>query len=211
MSDQQKKIPIMIFQAPYASLIERGLYLKMHDHEHPFCGTVPAEYYLMIFRGEIECPQQLPEDHEQRAHMILEKVYSIFNTDHPAGYCGRSLSAGDVVKLEGKYYLCAVFGFEEVTFKASPEHPMENPTACPLELPDGTALRVMVHKKSETSYPCVNIDLITVDGAENRVCFVEYNPEKEPGYELCAGVYCASRDDTVYYDSYCRDQEPSDG
>ena len=208
---ERKTIPITIFQAPYASLMERGLYLKMHDYDHPFCGTVPAEYYLPSFKGEIECPRQLPDDREQRAHTILEQVYTIFNTAHPAGYCGRSLSVGDVVKLENAYYLCVPIGFQQVTFQASPEHPMENPTACPLELPDGTALRVMVHKKNETAYPCINIDLVAADGTENRVCFVEHNPEKEPGYELCIGVYCVSRDDTVYYDSYCRDQEPSNG
>ena len=143
--------------------------------------------------------------------MILEQVYTIFNTAHPACYCGRSLSVGDVVKLENAYYLCVPIGFQQVTFQASPSHPMENPTACPLVLPDGTALRVRVYKKNKTSYPSVNIDLITADGTENRVCFVEHNPEKEPGYELCIGVYCASRDDTVYYNSYCRDQEPRDG
>lgn len=210
MSDQ-KTIQITIFQAPYASLMERGLYLKMHDYDHPFCGTVSAEYYLPSFKGEIECPQQLPDNRERRAHTILEQVYTIFNVAHPAGYCGRSLSVGDVVKQENACYLCMPVGFQQVTFQASPNHPMENPTACPLELPDGTALRVTVHKKDKTSYPCVNIDLITADGAENRVCFVEYNSEKEPGYELCAGVYCASRDETVYYNSYGRDQEPSDG
>lgn len=205
---EQKAIPIMIFQAPFASLMERGLYLKMRDLDHPYCGTVPAEYYLPVFRGEIECPSQLPENPEQRTHMILEKVYTIFNTAHPAGYCGRSLSVGDVVKLEGNFYLCASIGFQRVSFQSSPNHPMENPTACPLVLPDGTALRVTVCK--ETPYPCVNINLVAADGTENRVCFVEHNSEKEPGYELCVGVYCASKDDTVYYDSYCRDQDCGD-
>ena len=42
--NERKTMPITIFQAPYASLMERGLYLKMHDYDHPFCGTVPAEY-----------------------------------------------------------------------------------------------------------------------------------------------------------------------
>ena len=149
--NERKTMPITIFQAPYASLMERGLYLKMHDYDHPFCGTVPAEYYLPSFKGKIECPQQLPDDREQRAHMILEQVYTIFNTAHPACYCGRSLSVGDVVKLENAYYLCVPIGFQQVTFQASPSHPMENPTACPLVLPDGTALRVRVYKKNKTS------------------------------------------------------------
>lgn len=206
---EQAKIGVMIFQAPYASLMERGLYLKMHDFENPFSGPVPAEYYLPSFSGEIERPALLPEDPEQRTCAILERVYEIFNTEHPAGYCGRSLSVGDVVKLEGRYYLCGIVGFRQVTFESSPEHPEMNPTACPLALPDGTALKVKVCRAGD--YPGVSIDLTAADGSENRVCFVEYNPEREPGHELCVGAYCASEADTVYYDSYRRDQEPTDG
>lgn len=204
---EQTKIPIIIFQAPYASLMERGLYLKMHDPYAPFRGTVPAEYYLPSFNGEIECPQKLPEDHKRRVHTILEHVYATFNMAHPAGYYGRSLSVGDVVKLEGRYYLCAAFGFEEVTFKVSQNHPTANPTTCPLAIPNGRSLRVTVCKDAPN--PCVNIDLITADGIESRVCFVEYNLERFPGEELCVGVYCATKDDTVYYNSYGRDQEES--
>lgn len=204
---EQKKISIMIFQAPYASLMERGLYLNMHDPDTPFRGTVPAEYYLPSFNGEIECPQELPEDQELRTRTILEHIYTTFNLAHPAGYCGRSLSVGDVVKLEGHYYLCAPFGFEQVTFQASPEHPGVNPTVCPLPLPNETSLRVTVCK--EAHYPGVNIELVTADGMESRVCFAEYNPTKLPGYELCVGVYCATKENPVYYDSYGRDQEES--
>lgn len=207
--NEAQKVHITIFQAPFASLMERGLYLKMHDPKHTFCEQVPAEYYLVVFDGEIEC-QQLPEDEEQRIHMILERTYAIFNTEHPAGYCGRSLSVGDVVMLEGKHYLCVTLGFEQITFEASKEHPTANPTACPLKLPDGTALQVAVYAGTETRYPCINIDLITADGTKNQVCFVEYNPDKEPGHELCIGVYHADSDETVYYDSYYENKESED-
>ena len=208
MSEPQK-VHITIFQAPFASLMERGLYLKMHDPKHTFCEQVPAEYYLVVFDGEIEC-QQLPEDEEQRVHTILERAYDIFNTAHPAGYCGRSLSVGDVVMLEGKHYLCVTFGFEQITFEASENHPIANPTACPLKLPDGTALQVAVYAGTDTRYPCINIDLIAADGTTNRVCFVEHNPDKEPGHELCIGVYHADSDETVYYDSYYENKESED-
>ncbi len=204
--DEQKKVHITIFQAPFASLMERGLYLKMYDPKDTFQEQVPAEYYLVAFDGKIECPKQLPEDREQRTYRLLEHVFSIFNTKHPAGYCGRSLSVGDVVRLEGKHYLCVTIGFQEITFMASKDHPTANPTACPLALPDGSALQVEVYGASKTTYPCININRIAVDGARNRVCFVEHNPDKEPGHELCIGVYCAGRDDTVYYDSYVQDQ-----
>lgn len=204
---EQHKVHITIFQAPFASLMERGLYLKMHDPRHTFCDTVPAEYYLVAFDGEIECPPQLPEDEEQRVHMILERIYTIFNTAHPTGYCGRSLSVGDVVMLEGKHYLCVTSRFEQIAFESSKNHPTANPTVCPLKLPNGTALQVDVHTGTETRCPCINIDLIETDGTQNRVCFVEHNPDKEPGHELCIGVYHSDSDETAYYDSYYENRE----
>ena len=200
--DEQKTVHITIFQAPYASLMERGLYQKMYAFNNTFQERVPAEYYLVAFNGEVECPAHLPEDREQRTYSLLEHVFSIFNTKHPAGYCGRSLSVGDVVQLEGKHYLCASIGFTEITFESSKDHPTANPTACPLVLPNGDALQVAVYRGTATTYPCINIDLVADGGITDRVCFVEYNPDKEPGHELCIGVYCAERDDTVYYDSF---------
>ena len=47
--NEQKKVHITIFQAPFASLIDLGLYMKMHDPKQPFQATVPAEYYLAVF------------------------------------------------------------------------------------------------------------------------------------------------------------------
>ena len=157
--NEQKTAHITIFQAPFASLMERGLYLKMYDPDYAFQEQVPMEYYLVAFDGNIECPKQLPEDKELRTYKLLEHVFSIFNTRHPAGYCGRSLSVGDVVRLEGKHYLCVTVGFKEVTFKASEPHPTANPTTCPLLLPNGTALQVVVYKATETTYPFFSIRL----------------------------------------------------
>lgn len=99
--NEQKKVHITIFQAPFVSLMDIGLYMKMLDPIQPFQETVPAEYYLAVFDGEIECPKSLPGDKEQQTYTILEEVFSIFNTKLPAGYCSRSLSVGDVVQLEG--------------------------------------------------------------------------------------------------------------
>ena len=62
--DKQKTVHITIFQAPFASLMERGLYQKMLNFNHTFQERVPAEYYLVAFNGEVECPAQLPEDRE---------------------------------------------------------------------------------------------------------------------------------------------------
>lgn len=67
-------------------------------------------------------------------------------------------------------------------------------------MPNGTVLQVKI--SSEDEYPCINIDLVQADGENERVCFVEHNPEKELGQELCIGVYCSTEEDTVYYGSY---------
>ena len=199
--NEQKKVHITIFQAPFASLIDLGLYMKMHNPKQPFQATVPAEYYLAVFDGEIECPKSFPADKERRTYAILEQVFSIFNNALPTGYCSRSLSVGDIVQLEGLHYLCVVCGFVPVTFTTSRRSTaIEVPQTCTMSLPDGTVLRATAHL--EPAYPCINIDLIAADGTEDRVCFVEHSLEKEPGHELCIGVYCAESDEIVYYNSY---------
>lgn len=199
--NEQEKVHITIFQAPFVSLMDLGLYMKMHDPSRLFSETVPAEYYLAVFDGEIECPNPLPKDKERRTYTILEKVFSIFNNNLPAGYCSRSLSVGDVVQLEGLHYLCVTCGFRPVIFTTSQRSTAATePQACTLTMPDGTVLRATAHPEPE--YPCINVDLIAADGTADRVCFVERNPEKEPGRELCIGVYCAGDDETVYYNSY---------
>lgn len=200
--NEQEKVHITIFQAPFASLMDLGLYMKMHDPRKPFQTTVPAEYYLAVFDGEIERPESLPEDKEQRTYTILEKVFSIFNNALPAGYCSRSLSVGDIVQLEGLHYLCVTCGFVPVEFTTSQRSTVAaaGPQTCTLTLPDGTVLQATAHPEPE--YPCINIDIVAADGTADRVCFVEHNPEKKSGHELCVGVYCAEGDETVYYNSY---------
>lgn len=203
--NEQEKVHITIFQAPYASLLEHGLYMKMHDSIHPFQGTVPAEYYLPVFDGNIDAPEGVGEEQVGRAAVILEQVFSIFNTAHPAGYCGRSLSVGDVVQLEGRHYLCAVFGFIPVEFQTSQERGNVFPGICEISLPDGAKL--VATGAQDPQFPAINIALFDAQHEENQVCFVEHNPERASGHELCIGVYCADKDDTVYYDSYNKNKE----
>lgn len=199
--NEQKKVHITIFQAPFVSLMDIGLYMKMLDPIQPFQETVPAEYYLAVFDGEIECPESLPGDKEQQTYTILEEVFSIFNTKLPAGYCSRSLSVGDVVQLEGLPYLCTAVGFRPVIFTTSQrKSATAEPLSCTLTMPDGLILQATAHPGPVN--PCINVDLIAADGATDRVCFVEHNPQEEVGHELCIGVYCAGDDETVYYNSY---------
>lgn len=71
---------------------------------------------------------------------------------------------------------------------------------CEMVLPNGTKLRATM--LGDSNYPAITISLPDSKGSEEQLCFVEYNPEKEPGHELCIGVYCSGKDEPVYYDSY---------
>jgi hypothetical protein len=70
------------------------------------------EIYDKIFEGSVDCAS-------------LEGIYAKFNTDHPAGYCGRSLSVSDIVEVmeaadtEPGFYFCDSFGFKNVPFDAA--------------------------------------------------------------------------------------------
>ena len=74
--------------------------------------AINSKIYDKVFSGNVDCK-------------TLDDVYSRFNTDHPTGYCGRSLSIADVVEvLEdeslGKgFYFCNTYDFKKVDFEPS--------------------------------------------------------------------------------------------
>lgn len=83
-----------------------------YDRLEKFQGTtdIDSTIYDKVFEGEVNC-------------FTLEKLYEIFNREHPAGYKGRSMSVSDVVEIvdgmTGKSYFhfCDSFGFKEVSFE----------------------------------------------------------------------------------------------
>lgn len=112
-----ENIEIAIFQVPYTSLTkDSDLWEKLHS-ENPDKVTVPAEYYTHVFTGFIGMPDRTSEDEEEWTSFILEEVFMIFNTDYPEGYRGHSMSPGDVVNLDGKYYLRKSDSFQECNFE----------------------------------------------------------------------------------------------
>lgn len=202
MDEDVTKIPVTLYQAPFAVLSERGLLLKMHDHNRPYAGPVPSQYYMPVFHGNLEFRGPLPQDPIARRASILENFFALYNRDdRPNPKTSRSMSVGDVVKLDGQFYLCAPTCFTQVDFKSVEL----NGPVVRLVTPDGSTLEVSVFPNDD--FPCINIDLLQKDGSSERVCFVEHNPEKAPGHQLHIGVYCSTEEDTVYYDSYVRTEE----
>ena len=66
---------------------------------------IPAEVYRKVFDGDLAVKDP-------------EQVFVMFNTAHPEGYSGRSMSVSDVVEFaeEGSFYFCDIFGFDRVQF-----------------------------------------------------------------------------------------------
>ena len=119
MDDDVTKIPVTLYQAPFAVLSERGLLLKMHDHNRPYAGPVPSQYYMPVFHENLEFRGPLPEDPIARRASILENFFALYNRDdRPNPKTSRSMSVGDVVKLDGQFYLCAPTCFTQVDFKS---------------------------------------------------------------------------------------------
>lgn len=44
----------------------------------------------------------------------LEDIFRKFNLNHPADFKGHSLSVSDIVVMDGTYYFCDDYGWEEV-------------------------------------------------------------------------------------------------
>lgn len=71
---------------------------------------IDSSLYDKVFEGEVNC-------------FTLEKLYEMFNLEHPAGYKGRSMSVSDVVEIidgntgESYFHFCDSFGFQEVDFE----------------------------------------------------------------------------------------------
>lgn len=92
---------------------ENHVAFMRYDSLAKFQGSpdVDSRIYDKVFEGEVNC-------------FTLEKLYQIFNTEHPAGYKGRSMSVSDVVEIvdgnTGKSYFhfCDSFGFKDISFES---------------------------------------------------------------------------------------------
>ena len=71
---------------------------------------IDSTIYDKVFEGEVNC-------------FTLEKLYEIFNREHPAGYKGRSMSVSDIVEIvdgmtgKSHFNFCDSYGFKEVSFE----------------------------------------------------------------------------------------------
>lgn len=53
---------------------------------------------------------------------VLEKIFYVFNMDRPTNFRGHSLTAGDIVVLNGKAYYCDSVGWVRVAMRGEKKH-----------------------------------------------------------------------------------------
>lgn len=63
--------------------------------------TLSLDFYNKVYEGETDGD--------------LDDIYTQFNINRPADFKGHSLSTSDIVELDGKFFYCDSFGWEEVT------------------------------------------------------------------------------------------------
>lgn len=66
------------------------------------------EDYKLVWESEVE------EMEGESGVMLLDHIYTEFQGTKPADFKGHSLSMSDVVEVDGKYYYCDSFGWEEI-------------------------------------------------------------------------------------------------
>lgn len=102
------KMRIRVFQID-DSRDSKNLMFSSHENAMKSAG-VDAGVYRQVYGGVVNCSD-------------LERVFSLCNTDFPAGYYGRSLSVSDVVEIcDGEqkgFYYCDVVGFQKIDFDIS--------------------------------------------------------------------------------------------
>ena len=123
-----------------------------------------------------------------------DQVSQIFSTLYDELYKARAKYS--IAKHDKK-----PFSLSDESEESMPEYPHSD-----LQLPDGTTLRATAI--DDENFPAINIDLIDFEKTE-RICFVEYNPERGSCHKVCIGVYQSDKDEPVFYEQYVRDKDES--
>ena len=104
-------------------------------------------------------------------------------------------------ELENTYrrFKCAMNGY--CRFTLSDKYTRTETPSLVMLLPDGTRLRAVAAE--DDAMPNLSIYLQTDnDDEEKSVCYAEYNYEREPGKELCIGVWHSQDEDPYFYESF---------
>lgn len=96
-----------IFQIKFPSNeCEEKIYLKYAFNSLDRIDNVDLNRYKKVYEGNLEMTGPDIE--------ILEKLFTMFNINHPEDFKGRSMSTSDIVLLNDQYYYCDSYGWEKI-------------------------------------------------------------------------------------------------
>ena len=149
---------------------------------------------------------------EARTNKVIEVIRSLSNCSKENIYEYNSAHVEKIFNAIQKeldiakdMFLCKTkkFSISNTCLSEQSEYPYID-----LTFPDGSTIRATA--VDDENFPAINIDLLKDGNDPERICFVEFNQEKESGKELCIGVYKEGEDDNSYYQSYNQGTEGKD-
>lgn len=78
-----------------------------------------------------------------------------------------------------------------------------------LSLPNGLVLEAVAI--DDKAFPAINLYLLNKEGEREQIAFVEFNPERGSDGQVCIGAYADNLKDTVFYESYHREEISEEG
>lgn len=144
---------------------------------------INSKIYDLVYSGDV------PYD-------SLERVYEMFNVDHPTDYTGRSLSCSDVVqvmdggKVSDGFYFCDRIGFAQVEF--DPAQTLDALPRCidvVLVEPGKLARPARIADSLEMMRHIVRGNIDAIHPFEEQVCIVSNVASKNSGLPLNRAVY----------------------
>lgn len=170
---------------------KHGVMYQNLDAIEGFQGTkdIQSEIYDKVFDGDVDCN-------------TLEGVYTMFNTDHPLGYVGRSLSVSDIVQVwdggeeEVGFYFCDSFGFKKVAFDPTKtvDKSRENFITALLIKPGCEPEKVQIGRDLRSlqsavegdieQFPCFADDAVIICNEEGKIQGLPLNRAVREEYEL---------------------------
>jgi len=97
-----------VYQIPFPTTEEEEKRYHRYAFSHlEWIDKVHFEYYKKTYSGDIETKNTA-------IYKILDDIFRELNLNHPEDYKGHSLSVSDIVEINGKYYYCDAYGWEEI-------------------------------------------------------------------------------------------------
>lgn len=160
--------------------------------------NIDSSIYDLVFEGTVEAKH-------------LENVYHIFNTEHPEGYRGRSLSVSDVVEIpegtdiEAGFYYCDSIGFKKIEFDLAQVPVQQQKTIRVVLVEPGKLARVAdIDASLEGLQKVVKGDIEPFYPFEEQVCIVCNDEGKINGMPLNRAVYAEPEQIDMTYGELCK-------